>query len=522
MIFEKKNILDEKSFKLSRRILYLSLLIAVFFQIVIGTFSFNSVVISIILFVTSVYTFSSILNKKMMEKFFFPSLIILSLNFTLISGPLIFKTLFVQKIDTNLFFPIKVFCLVCAYQLVLIFCLKFYSISSSSLKLSRKINFYLIQKLKVFNVPRVKYSIIILFLFTLNKIYLNFVDQGVGAFTQIGDVRMKILYALEDFFYLPLVFFSINYFINKKISNFLYFLIILYYLVFAVIFGLASNSRQEILSIFFVIFILILIFRIFHLKKFNNLIKLILFSSFLFLFLFMDNLSNSILKSRGIRDVVSAKDLIFLTLPNNQVNIKEEFLVKIPDDETYTNNDVVDRFIFVKFIDKSLYLSNNLTNSQKIEFKNFIQNRLISLFPITFINLFDKNFNKQKYIASNGSLLEKINYGDFKAGLLNTGSFLVELLIITESYLLTGLIIFLANLILFIFLQSFQNNSEKYIQFSPIMFILIFHYLFLPNSDNSSGFIFNSVRRPMQVAILYFILNLFSSNQSINHLNKKN
>ena len=117
MIFEKKNILDEKSFKLSRRILYLSLLIAVFFQIIIGTFSFNSVVISIILFVTSVYTFSNILNKKMMEKFFFPSLIILSLNFTLISGPLIFKTLFVQKIDTNLFFPIKVFCLVCASQL---------------------------------------------------------------------------------------------------------------------------------------------------------------------------------------------------------------------------------------------------------------------------------------------------------------------------------------------------------------------------------------------------------------------
>ena len=140
---------------------------------------------------------------------------------------------------------------------------------------------------------------------------------------------------------------------------------------------------------------------------------------------------------------------------------------------------------------------------------------------ITFINLFDKNFNKQKYIISNGSLLEKINYGNFKGGLFNTGSFLVELLIITESYLFTGLILFLANLILFIFLQSFQNNSKKYIQFSPIIFVIIFHYLFLPNSDNSSGFIFNSIRRPLQLAILYFVLNLFSFNQSINHLNKK-
>ena len=521
MIFEKKNILNEQSFKVTRRILYILLLVALFFQIIIGSFSFNSVIISTILFVTSVYTLSSILNKKMIENFFFPSLIILSLNFTLISGPLIFKTFFFQKIDTFLFFPIKVFCLVCAYQLVLIFCLKFYSISSSSLKLSRNINYYLIQKLKVFNIPGIKYSILILFIFTLNKIYLNFIDQGIGAFTQIGDVRMKILYALEDFFYLPLIFFSINYFINKKINNFLYFLIILYYFVSSIIFGLASNSRQEILSIFFVIFILILIFRIFHLKKLNNLIKFIFFCSFIFLFLFMDNLSNSILKSRGIRDVVSAKDLFFLTIPNNQVIINEEFLVKIPDDETYTNNDIVDRFIFVKFIDKSLYLSENLTDSQKIEFKNFIKNRLISLLPITFINLFDKNFNKQKYIISNGSLLEKINYGNFKGGLFNTGSFLVELLIITESYLFTGLILFLANLILFIFLQSFQNNSKKYIQFSPIIFVIIFHYLFLPNSDNSSGFIFNSIRRPLQLAILYFVLNLFSFNQSINHLNKK-
>ncbi len=522
MIFEKKNILDEETFKLSRRILYLLLLVALFFQIIIGSFSFNSVIISLILFVTSVYTFSSILNKKMMENFFFPSLIILSLNLTLISGPLIFKTLFFQEIDTNLFFPIKVFCLVCVYQLVIIFCLKYYSISLSSLKLSKNINFLFIEKLKAFNMPGIKYSLIILFFFTLNKIYLNFIDQGVGAFTQIGDVRMKILYGLEDFFYLPLIFFSINYFINKKINNFSYFVIILFYFLSSIIFGLASNSRQEILSVFFLFFTIILILRIFHLKKFNNLVRVIFFFSFIFLFLFMENISNSILKSRDVRDIVSAKDLIFLTLPNNQVNIKEEFLVKTPDDETYTNNDIVDRFIFVKFIDKSLYLSSNFTNSQKKEFNDFIQNRLISLLPITIINLFDKNFNKQKYIISNGSLLEKIHYGDFKGGLFNTGSFLVELIIITDSYFLTVLILFFSNLILFIFLQSFQNNSKNYIQFSPIIFVIIFHFLFLPNSDNSSGFIFNSIRRPLQLAILYFILNFFSANQSINYSNNKN
>ena len=174
-------------------------------------------------------------------------------------------------------------------------------------------------------------------------------------------------------------------------------------------------------------------------------------------------------------DIVSAKELLILSIQNNKTTIEKDFTVKIADAETYTGNDILDRFILIKFIDKSLYLSDGFTETQRDEFKEFIKNRLISILPINVIKLFDKNFDKQKYIISNGSLLEKLYYGDYKRGLFNTGSFIVELIIVTNSYLLTVLIIFILNVILFIFIQSFQNNSKIY----TILAHIIYYYISL-------------------------------------------
>ena len=159
---------------------------------------------------------------------------------------------------------------------------------------------------------------------------------------------MKFLYAAEDFFYLPIIFFSIYYFKYKKISGFIYFLIIIYYVLSSIIFGLASNSRQEILSIFFVILTVIIVFRLFYLNNSNRFIKSLFIFSFIFLFFFMESISTVIIKSRGVRDIISSKDLLILSIQNNQTSIEEDFTVKVTDDETYTGNDIVDRFIFIK------------------------------------------------------------------------------------------------------------------------------------------------------------------------------
>lgn len=521
MIFEKNNNITDIYFINLKKYSLIFLFLILLIQIIISSFSYESILICFMLYFTTFYTLNSILNKNNLLNFFFPSLLILSLNFTLITGPLIFKTFFIQNLTSNLFFPYQSFSIVCIYQILLIFCLRFVISSKKSLKVSNNINLLLLRKLKIFNIPNIKYSLLILIIFSVNKFYLNFIDQGSTAFTQIGDVRMKFLYAAEDFFYLPIIFFSIYYFKDKKISGFIYFLIIIYYILSSIIFGLASNSRQEILSIFFVILSVIIVFRLFYLNNSNRFIKSLFIFSFIFLFFFMESISTVIIKSRSVRDIISSKDLLILSIQNNQTSIEEDFTIKVADDETYTGNDIVDRFIFIKFIDKSLYLSNGFTETQRKEFKEFVNKRLISILPINVIKLIDKNFDKQRYIVSNGSLLEKLYYGNYIGGLFNTGSFIVELIIITNSYLFTAFIIFILNVVLFIFIQSFQNNSKKYIQFSPILFVMVFHYLFLPNSDNSSWFFFNSIRRPLQLAFLYLLINLLSKNQSLDFNEKK-
>ena len=520
MIFEKKNTIDEKSLTLFRTSLYVILFIFLFIQLILSSFNYEVILIVFVLYATSIYTIKSVLNRKILINFFFPTLIILSLNFTLISGPLIFKTIFLQNIESNLDSPIRTFCVVCVYQIIMVLCLKFYSKSTNALTLSKRINLSLIKRLKSFNVPSVKYSIFLLIIFTLNKGYLNFVDQGAGAFTQIGDVRMKLLYAIEDFFFLPLICFSVHYFKDKNISNFFYLGILTFYTFAGIIFGLASNSRQDILSIFFVIFSIIIIFKVFHLKKLNSLIRLYTVLSVIFLFFFMETLSSSILKSRDLRNILSAKDMLLLSVPNNQPNIEKDFLIKVPNRETYIGNKILDRLIFVRFVDKSLFLSKDFLETQREQFFEYNKNRLITIFPIKIINIFNKDFDKEKYIISNGSLIEGLHYGSF-AGKNNTGSFLVELIIITNSYLIAAIIIFILNILFFIFIQSFQNNSDNFIQFSPILLVVIFFLLFVPNSDNSMGFLFNTIRRPLQLAILYLIINLFSKNQFLNYSDKK-
>ena len=521
MIFEKKNAISENSLELIRKFLYFLLFLFLFIQLIISSFSYETIFIVLTIYVTSIYTIGSVLNRKILLNFFFPTLTILSLNFTLISGPLIFKTIFLQNIVSNLETPTKTFCVVCVYQIILILCLKFYSNSNKALMLSKKINLSFVSKFKAFNIPSIKYSIFLLLIFTINKSYLNFVDQGAGSFTQYGDVRMKLLYAMEDFFLLPLICFSFHYFKKETISNFTYFIILIFYILSGIIFGLASNSRQDILSIFIVIFSIVIFFKVFHIKKFNSLIKFLILTSIIFLFFFMETLSFNIIKNRGLKDTMSAKDLLLLSIPNNQPSIEKEFLTKVPIREAYIENKILDRLIFVRFIDKSLFLSKDFSKIEKNKFSKYNKNRLISIFPITFINLFDKDFDKSKYIISNGSLIEGLHYGNY-SGKNNTGSFLVELFLFTNSYFFAAIIIFLLNILFFIFIQSFQNNSDNYIQFSPILFIVVFYILFIPNSDSTSGFIVNSIRRPLQLVILFLIINLFSKNQSSNFSENKN
>ena len=522
MIFEKENTINNISLSELRRSLYLILLLFLFIQLIVSSFSYESTLVGFTLYITSFYTINSVLNRKILLNFFFPALIILSLNFTLISGPLIFKTILSQNIGSNLDTPIKTFLIACVYQFILILSLKFYSNSNKALMLSEKINSSLIKKLKAFNIPSIKYCLFLLLIFTINKSYLNFVDQGSGSFTEFGDIRMKLLYGMEDFFFLPFICLSYHYFKNQNISSFFYFIILTFYILSGIIFGLGTNSRQEILSIFFVIFSVILLFRLFHLKKLNSLIRFFFVVSIIFIFFLMETLSSNILKNRGLRDTISAKDLLLQSLPNNQINIEKDFLIEVPSNEAYTNSKILDRLIFVRFLDKSLFLSKDFSKTQKKEFIKFTKNKLIAVLPIQVISLFNKDFDKQKYIISNGSLIEGLKYGNFRGGLFNTGSYLVELIIVTNSYFITAIIILILNILFFIFIQSFQNNSDKFIQFSPILFVTIFFLLFVPNSDSSTGFLFNSIRRPLQLAILYLIINLFIKNQSLDYSDKKN
>lgn len=335
------------------------------------------------------------------------------------------------------------------------------------------------------------------------KLYLAIFDQGINETTNYGDKLMKFFYGFEKFFYLPTIFFFFYYSDNQITKkNFYFFLVI--NLCFVILFALLKNSRTEIFEYLVIISVLFLI--LFLYKKivltFN---KFLIISFFIFLSLiFINNISNKILETRLVRDNVSSLQL--LQFYNNSNGIHNNFTENFdPYAIDYTNVSLLNRFTPIAYFDKMLFDLNYFSRTDIRDYQEFLFKKIFAIFPQNFINIFNKNYKKEKFAIANGSYVERVSYNRF-GGDFNKGSFIAELLISTQSYFLTFTIIYFLFLSLFYVCIKFQTFKKNELFISPLILFLSFNYIYISQADASFSFMILIFRTPIETIILYYII----------------
>ena len=106
-------------------------------------------------------------------------------------------------------------------------------------------------------------------------------------------------------------------------------------------------------------------------------------------------------------------------------------------------------------------------------------------------------------------MLEKYNYGSYRGGKLNVGSYLAELKVMLNSYILTFMTVFVFFIFIYILIQSFQIITDNEIIFSPVIFVISPNLFFLVASDTSLDFVYILIRGAFELVILYYVLSFF-------------
>lgn len=515
MIFNTENFIEQQSLnKVKFYLLFLSLITSLF-QMVISNFSLEAIQILVIINISSLLTYNITLKKQNLIINLVGSLMIIAFNIYYFFGPLFIKTILLQEITSNLSLPIKSFTLSLFFQIsVLLAYITLLKLDKINKNVDYKKN--ILFRLKAFNYFDLKSTMKLFMILLIVKIYLNLIDR-FGTITDFGNIIYKFLFGIELFYYLPIIFYFNLYFHTKTISKkrFVTFLFINFILF--ILFALLSNSRSQMVLGFFIIFYNFFIIFIFskdknYQKNIKYFVILILFLSIIF-----QGLSNTILQKRDLYNVIKPLDMLKFSLglsnlevPDNPTQIKE-------NPEEYSGIGVLDRITIIKYFDKTLFESSFLSTSQISEFKNFEYMKMISILPQNLIKVFNKNYDKKTYLIGSGSYIEQkagFRYG----GNFNKGSILTEIILITNSYLLTFLILYSLYLLIFKIITKFQFRDKNFVTYSPILILVTYDFINFVNAGNFLTFFNLTIRMPIQYLIIYYLVNLFL-NKSQNKTN---
>lgn len=507
-MMEYQNTLKDNYF-IFKRIFLILILIFSTIQLVIYPDKFlDKLIIILGINILSIIIFNFLINKEIIQKYLFQSIIVISINFFYFLNPLFFKTLMFEDIFTNLETPLETFGIAFLYQLSVFFSFLFYI--KKKIKANKS---SLIFRLYGFNFFNLKKTIFLSFFLICNRFYLTLFDKGILTFTTFGNIPMKFLYGLDTFFNIQIILFSYLFIVKKEITKKLFIRLNLLYIFLLILFGLTSNVRS---IIFEGLSILILCWFIFN---FNS-IKLINKSQTIIILIlatfFLNFISNLILDNRSLKYSNTPIDILKITINPDKYN---EFLIfdASESSEQYTKSKLLNRFTPIKYLDKNHNESKLLTTNDIIDYKKFSFNRNLGILPQNLINIFKPNYQKILFHKANGSYIEqKINLR--KTGDFNTGSFLVELLILTNSYIFTFILITLLFLILFFILGKFQIVSNNSIYLSPLLILLFPKMIYLIGADGLISILNMLIRAPIQIVFIYYLMNLVLLNNKYQNL----
>jgi len=503
MIIDKKLVDNQKIYTFKNIFLFICLICTII-QFLISDTEFN--LILFFLFIITFLTFNIFLNNNYLTNFFFPTFIVISLNFSMISGPIIFKTLLFQTFDSYLLMPKKTYLNLCIYQIIANLSLYLFVNSTKLKKLSSNFG-KILEKIDIFKYPTIKTNFFLLILFSANKFYLNYIN--LTSVSEAGNIFLKTLVGIEILFYFPLVVFLKLFLIDKKINFLQISLITSFYIITGLLTALATNSRSDFYQIIFILFFFTFIFYLFNKK--NNFISILLSIIILFVLISSSWINTTILSLRDIRSEVNRTELLKLSLENKQK--KQTIIDQDILSEDYTGYAMFDRFILIKYFDKSLYLSDLFTESIRANFIAENKNLVISVIPQIFINFFDPDFNKRNYQFSSGTLIERMSGYNFSR--YSLGSIFVEGKILYKN--LNFIFFLIYFIIAFIFFNAFQKNEKNSIIFSPIIIPFSWWIYHFSGLDGIYHFL-TLTREIVQATIIYFlmfkVINLFTKNKN--------
>ncbi len=509
MQIEIKDFLSDFLFLKIRRITYFITFIFSLIQIFISSFDINILIILFLINLISIINLEITLQRDKLLFYLIPSLLVIFVNLFYLLFPLYIKTFLGGSILDNLELGIKSFYISILYVIVTSLCFSFF-VKKTNFSNRDDLNRPLLTKLNVFEYLNVKSSIIIFLVLFSIKLYLFFYQNSFVIHEEFGNIFLKFLFGFDQFFYLPIILMFNLYYLNR-ITKFFFINFLVLNILLSIFFAISTNSRTEIFQMITIIFFCYFFFFLQGKIKINGIkFIFILFLLILFSFIF-ENISKKLLKVRGIQYETSPIELFKITSGLSDVNYK---ILDINTDQNleyiYTGHNVLDRFTPIKYLDKALYDSSYFGFSDYEDFSKFSRFKMLSLFPQNLINIFAKDYKKSEYKVAIGSKIERLAYQRF-GGDLNKGSYIVELLLITNSYILTFVLVALIYLTFFFIVSFFQKVNNDKIIFSPIILLFVFEILYASQSDSLAYFITFFFRTPIEMILLINILYIFNS-----------
>ena len=513
MILNTNNFIEQKFLDNIKFFLLLIGLLASVIQLYINTFSLNTIIILIIINLSIIFVCKISLIKENLIQNLFGCLILILINFYYLSGPLIIKTFLMQSIVDRLDLPFKSFLI--SFCMQLSFILSFLLIKVPNYK-DKTINYRnkITYKFRAFNYFNYRKTLIIFIIIVFVKTYLSLFDSGFNSYSEYGNIFLKFLYGVSEFFYIPLILIFNIYYNDKTITKKLFIFFIFLNLLLPFLYMFLINSRGELIIAFYNILLIFMIKFIFDKDKVNKKTMLYLIGCIVIFFLVFNKFSNVILEKRSDRTNETPLNLLISSFV--EMNIIENYEMEYNSPENYTGNMVLNRFLGIKYLDKTLIETSYYSLVEKKKFQDFSIKKMLSFLPQNFISFFNSDYRKSDYALSIGSYIERsigVNYG---GGAYAKGSFITELLLLTDSYILSFFIMVIIFYISLKIIISFQILKDKEIIYSPLIMIMGSDIIYLVSSGGLLFFINQIIRTPIQIILIYYLINLITLNKTQN------
>lgn len=437
--------------------------------------SLNDYLIVFLVLFLNILTILHCFNNKTFFKFPISSFVIFLSSFISLGGCIFFKTLEFEHLSKGLFLP-SFTIIFLSFSILIIIVTHFFYVKNNEPN-KKNIFFSINNKLGLFEINHkflIYLGVISIILMLFGRIQIQ---ETTLEFTR--QAGLPLWFSLSQpfflFYIIPFILMFSKFFFKSEVKINKFLIILLFFLV--LIISLGTNRRDVLffgaLSIFFCLLIAFLLnnFELDKNKKAKFFLILILllfsynkFTQFNYIYLH----ERAYYEGRSFsQNVISFKNSLNKSFDNkiDFRSIKEEHYGEYSN---YYRSIIFDRLNFIEYSDNILFFIKKIPKNSVTEAQNHLIGRMISTIPQPIINLFNKDFKKNKYIYTTTSSYLAKKYNPSWNANNDVGSFIIE------NYLLFGNFFFLSliliSIIYFYILDSFYDHKKRIISIFIILF----------------------------------------------------